>query len=157
MERIVGMYKPDVIGSPGFVTLTLSNRQQDASDELADLLREVTASRVVGGRVTDVITHSRANGTSTSPIEHYFRVEDWAAVLSCTVAFDADDGVRVVGVSVDGNAVSDLVYHDGVFDALPYLRRDALGVIPTGRHTPPLFPRSGAINSTGTMKVIEKV
>lgn len=157
MERIVGMYKPDVIGSPGLVTLTLSNRQQDASDELADLLREVTASRVVGGRVTDVITHSRANGTSTSPIEHYFRVEDWAAVLSCTVAFDADDGVRVVGVSVDGNAVSDLVYHDGVFDALPYLRRDALGVITTGRHTLALFPSSGAINSTVTMKVIEKI
>ena len=137
--------------------MTLSNRRPDASDEIADLLREVTASRVIGGRVSDVTTHSRANGTSTSPIEHYFRVEDWAAVLSCLVTFDADDGVRVTAVTVDNNTVSDLVYHDGAFDALPYLRRDDLGVITKGRHTLALFPDSGAVNSTVTLKVIEKI
>ena len=156
-ERIVAITRPDVIGQPSRVTLTLSNRLHDAADEIADLLREVTASRVIGGRVTDVTTHSRAEGTSTSPIEHYFRVEDWAAVLSCQVTFDADDGVRVVGVTLDGNTVSDLVYHDGRFDALPYLRRDSLGVISTGRHTLAIFPDSGAVNSTVTMKVIEKI
>ena len=156
-ERIIGIMKPDVIGSPGKVTLTLSNRTSDASDEIADLLREVTANRVIGGRVTDVTTHSRAEGTSTSPIVHYFRVEDWAAVLTCTMTFDADDGVRVVGVSVDGSTVSDLVYADGCFDALPYLRRDSLGVISTGRHTLTIYPDSGAVNSTVTMKVIEKI
>ena len=156
-ERIVAITLPDVIGQPSRVMLTLSNRLHDAADDIADLLREVTASRVIGGRVTDVTTHSRAEGTSTSPIEHYFRVEDWAAVLSCEVVFDADNGVRVVGVTVDGNTVSDLVYHDGRFDAQPYLRRDSLGVISTGRHTLAIFPNSGAVNSTGTMKVIEKI
>ena len=156
-ERIVAVTHPDLIGQPGRVTLTLSNRISDASDEIADLLREVTASRVIGGRVSDVVTHSRAEGTSTSPIVHYFRVEDWAAVLSCVMTFDADDGVRVVGVSVDNNIVSDLVYHDGRFDALPYLRRNALGVIDVGRHTLTLFPDRGAINSTVAMKVIEKI
>ena len=156
-ERVVALHKPDVIGRPGQVTVTLSNRRPDASDEIADLLREVTASRVIGGRVSDVTTHSRANGTSTSPIEHYFRVEDWAAVLSCLVTFDADDGVRVTAVTVDNNTVSDLVYHDGAFDALPYLRRDDLGVITKGRHTLALFPDSGAVNSTVTLKVIEKI
>ena len=111
----------------------------------------------MGGRVTDVTTHSRAAGTASSPVEHYFRVEDWAAVLHCRVTFDPDDGVRMTAVSVDGNTVSDLVYHDGVFDALPYLRRDALGVITPGRHTLALFPDNGAVNSTVTMKVIEKI
>lgn len=156
-ERIISVTHPDVIGSPGKVVLTLSNRLPDASDEIADLLREVTSSRVIGGRVTDVVTSNRANGTSTSPVVHYFRVEDWAAVLSCQVTFDADDGVRVVGVSVDGNTVSDLVYHDGYFDALPYLKRDIFGVITTGRHTLALYPDSGAVNSTVKMKVIEKI
>lgn len=156
-ERVVALHKPDVIGRPGQVRVTLSNRRQDASDEIADLLREVTASRVIGGRVTDIVTHSRANGTSTSAIEHYFRVEDWAAVLSCLVTFDADDGVRVTAVTVDGNTVSDLVYHDGAFDALPYLRRNDLGVITQGRHTLAIFPDSGAVNSTVTLKVIEKI
>lgn len=156
-ERVIGIYRPDVFGAPGKVTLTLSNRISDASDEIADMLREVTASRVIGGRVSDVTTHSRAEGTSTSPIVHYFRVEDWAAVLSCTMTFDADDGVRVVGIAVDNNEVPSLVYADGSFDALPYLKRDSLGVITTGRHTLSLFPDSGAINSTVTMKVIEKI
>lgn len=156
-ERIVALHKPDVISQPGRVTVTLCSRMHDASDEIADMLREVTASRVLGGRVTDVTTSSRAEGTSTSRIEHYFRVEDWAAVLACQVTFDADEGVRVVGVSVDNNAVSDLVYSDGRFDALPYLRRDDLGVITTGRHTLAIYPDSGAVNSTVTLKVIENI
>lgn len=156
-ERIIAITHPDVIGQPGRVTLTLCNRISDASDEIADLLREVTASRVIGGRVTDITVHNRAEGTSASPIVHYFRVEDWAAVLSCTMTFDADDGVRVVGVRVDGNAVSDLVYHDGRFDALPYLRRDDLGVIDVGRHYLSIYPDQGAVNTTVTMKVIEKI
>lgn len=156
-ERIVAVTHPDVIGQPGRVTLTLSNRISDASDEIADLLREVTASRVIGGRVTDITVQNRASGTASSPIVHYFRVEDWAAVLSCTMTFDADDGVRVVGVRVDGNAVSDLVYHDGRFDALPYLRRDSLGVIDVGRHYLSVYPDQGGVNTTISMKVIEKI
>lgn len=156
-ERIVGLRKPDVIGSPGLVTVTLCSRVKDTSDEIADMLREVTASRVIGGRVSDVTTNSRAQGSSNSPIVHYFRVEDWAAVLSCTMTFDPDDGVTVLRVAVDGNAVPQVVFGDGSFDALPYLRRDSLGVIDTGRHTLSLFPNSGAVNSTVTMKVIEKI
>lgn len=156
-ERIVALRRPDVISKPGRVTVTLCSRMHDASDEIADMLREVTASRVLGGRVTDVTTSSRAQGTSASRIEHYFRVEDWAAVLACQVSFDADEGVRVVGVSVDNNAVSDLVYADGRFDALPYLRRDELGVITPGRHTLAIYPDSGAVNSTVTLRVIEKI
>ena len=69
-ERIIAIRKPDVISAPGQVTLTLSNRISDTSDEIADLLREVTASRVIGGRITDVRDDNRASGTSTSVIAH---------------------------------------------------------------------------------------
>lgn len=156
-ERVVGLHKPDVIGTPHQVTVTLCSRVQDASDEIADMLREVTASKVLGGRVTDVNAHNRAQGTSASPIVHYFTTQDWAAILDCTMSFDPDDGVRVVDVAVDGNAVPDAAWADGSFDALPYLRRDALGVVSVGRHTFSIYPDSGAVNSTVAMKVIEKI
>lgn len=156
-ERIVALHRPDLITQPLRVTVTLCSRMPDASDEIADMLREVTASRIIGGRVSDVSSTNRAEGTAASRIEHHFRVEDWAAVLACQVAFDADEGVRVVGVSVDNNAVSDLVYADGRFDALPYLRRDELGVITPGRHTLAIYPDNGAVNSTVKLKVIEKI
>lgn len=156
-ERVIGIHRPDVYGKPGLITLTLSNRISDASDEIADMLREVTASRILGGRVADATTHNRAEGTSTSRIEHYFRVEDWAAVLSCQVIFDPDDGVRVVDMMVDNNPVPDEAWSDGAFDALPYLRRDSLGMVTTGRHTLAIYPDSGAVNSTVTLKVIEKL
>lgn len=156
-ERIVALHKPDVIGRPGQVTLTLSNRLHDASDEIADMLREVTASQIIGGRVTDVTTHSRAEGTATSRIVHYFRVADWAAILACLVAFEPDSGVRVVGISVDNNPVPDEVYAAGSFNALPYLKRDELGVVTTGRHTLAIFPDAGAVESDVTLKVIEKI
>lgn len=155
--RVIARTHPDVIGQPGRVVLTLSNRQRDASDEIAALLQEVTASRIIGGRVSDVNTSSRAQGSATSPIEHYFRVEDWAAVLACRVTFNADDGVEVVGVSVDGAAVNADVYEGGVFDALPYLARDELGLVTVGRHTLAIFPDNGAVSSTVTLKVIEKI
>ena len=156
-ERVTGLRKPDVFGAPGQVTVTLCSRVHDASDEIADMLREVMASHLIGGRVTDVTFENRAEGTAASPIVHYFHTEDWAAVLACTMRFDPDDGVRVVGVSVDGNEVPGVVYADGSFDALPYLKRNDLGVITAGRHTFTVFPSEGAVNTSVAMKVIEKI
>lgn len=156
-ERVVAIRKPDVLGKPGLATLTLCNRLSDTSDEIAEMLREVTASKILGGRVTDVITHSRANGTSTARIEHYFRVESWAAVLGCIATFDPDDGVRVVDIMVDNNPVPEASWVNGSFNALPYLKRNTLGEITTGRHTLAIYPDSGAVNSTVTLKVIENL
>ena len=156
-ERVVGIRKPDVFGTPGYAVLTLCNRLQDASDEIAGMLREVTADRLMGGQLSEVTTHSRANGTATSRIEHYFRVESVAAVLSCMVSFDADDGVQVVGIAMDNNDIPASVYQSGHFDAIAYLKRDENGVITTGRHTLAIYPDSGAVNSTVTLKVIQGV
>ncbi len=156
-ERIVGIRKPDVIAAPGQMTLTLCSQLHDTSDEIANMLREVTASKVIGGRVTDAVMHNRAEGTASSPIVHYFYTQDWAAILACTMSFDPDDGVRVVDVAVDGNAVPNIAFSDGSFDALPYLKRDALGLVTVGRHTFTIYPSSGPVNSTVAMKVIEKI
>ena len=154
-ERVVALDKPDVFSSPGLMTVTLSNQLSDASDEIADMLREVTADKLIGGRVTDVTTHSRANGQSSAPVEHYFHVESWAAVLACLVSLDPDDGVSIVDVRMDQNPIPDEVWRTGSFDALAYMKRDELGVITTGRHTLAIYPNSGAVNSTVTLKVIE--
>ena len=52
VERIVAMHIPDVFGQPGRVTLTLANRQPALSDEIADLLREVNASKITSFSVS---------------------------------------------------------------------------------------------------------
>ena len=154
--RVVAISRPDVIGRPGEMTATLSNRLRDTADEIADMIREVTASRVIGGRVTTATTNSYFQGTSTSAVEHYFRVENMAAVLTCAVALDPDPGVEIVRVTVDGTAVPKAVWQSGAFDALPYLSRDDLGVVRTGRHTLAVFPDDGGVGSTVTVKGIEK-
>lgn len=156
-ERVVALRKPDVITRPGQMTATLSDRIHDTADEIADMIREVTASRVIGGRVTDVTTTSYFEGSSASAVEHYFRVEDWAAILHCRVTLEPSSGVSVVRVTVDNNPVPANVWAGGAFDALPYLRRDDLGVVTTGRHTLAIFPDQGGVGSTVTMKVIEKI
>lgn len=156
-ERIVSLEEPDVIATPGLIRVSLCSRVSDASDEIADILREVTASKILGGRVTDVTTNSRANGTSTSRIEHYFRVDNIASVLGATAWLDPDDGVRVVEVRVDENLVPSSAWADNVFSILPYLKRDALGLVTGGRHTLAIYPDSGAVNSTITLKVIQNI
>ena len=157
-ERVVALHKPDVISRPGQVRVTLSSRLNDASDEIAAMLREVMASQIIGGRVSSITTHSRAAGTSVSRIEHYFRVEaGWASVLGALAAFDPDDGVSVVQIQVDNATVPQSVWKSGAFDLLPYLRRDALGLIASGRHTLSIYPDNGAVNSTMTLRVIESV
>lgn len=154
--RVVAITRPDVISRPGEMTATLSNRPQDASDEIAEMLREVTASRVIGGRVTDLTTTSYFEGTATSAVEHYFRAGDAAAVLSCQVTLDPDSGVEIVRVTVDGETVPKAVWQGGVFDALPYLSRDELGVVTKGRHTLAVFPDAGGVGSTVVVRVIER-
>lgn len=153
--RVVAVTRPDVISRPGEMTATLSNRLRDTADEIADMIREVTASRVIGGRVTEQTTSSYFAGDSNSAVEHYFRIGSLAAVLSCAVALDPDSGVDIVRVTVDGSAVPQSVWQTGAFDALPYLSRDDLGLVKAGRHTLAIFPDEGGVGSTVTVKGIE--
>lgn len=162
-ERVVAIVKPDVYGAPGQVTVTLSNHIRDMSDEIAALLREVTAEKLLGGQVNEVVSKNRAEGSYASPIVHYFTIESWAALLDARFAFTPDSGVSVTDLAIDDTYVPDAVWQSGSFSGLKYLKRDALGLPTTGRHSFTLHPAAGAIGTTGavastiTMKVIQKV
>lgn len=159
VERIVAMHIPDVFGQPGRVTLTLANRQPALSDEIADLLREVNASKLIGGKLTDLTFHNRANGTYTSPIVHYFTLEEYPSVLSCVMRMIPDSGVYIQTIMIDGAEIPYKVWSSLNFDALPYLRRTSTGAVDAGQHALLMMPTNpgGFVTTAITLKVIEKV
>ena len=162
-ERVIAVDKPDVCASPGQAVVTLSNRlkQQTETAEIDELVRQVTAGKLLGGVVTEVSNKNRAHGTSTSPVVHYFDVEDWAALLDARVDFSADTGGTIRSVRVDGFSVDDEVWKGRSFSLMPYLKHDELGCIAVGQHWVSFRPYgdsasdSVGVNSTVTMTVIE--
>lgn len=163
-ERVIAIDKPDVYGAPGQVTLTLCSRLKRQTDkaEIDEIVRQVTAGKLIGGKVTEVKDTNRAHGSVTSPIVHYFDIEDWAAVLDVRISFDPDSGVSMQNVRVDSAHPPDEEWRGGSFSAMPYLRRDELGLIAQGEHWVAFSPSNGTygqncgVNSTVTMTVIEK-
>ena len=163
-ERVIAIDKPDVYGAPGQVTLTLCSRLKRQSDkaEIDEIVRQVTAGKLIGGKVTEVTDSNRAHGSVTSPVVHYFDIEDWAAVLDVRISFDPDSGVSMQNVRVDSAHPPDEEWRGGSFSAMPYLKRDELGLIAQGRHWVAFSPSNGTygescgVNSTVTMTVIEK-
>ena len=163
-HQIIAIHKPDVYGAPGQVTLTLSNRlkRQSEKAEIEEIVRQVTAGKLIGGKVTEFTDSNRAHGSVTSPIVHYFTIEDWAAVLDVRISFDPDSGVSMQNVRVDSAHPPDEEWRGGSFSAMPYLRRDALGCIAQGEHWVAFSPTNGTygqncgVNSTVTLTVIEK-
>ncbi len=156
-ERIIAMTKPDVFGKPGQVTLTLCNHIHDVADEIADMLREVTADRTLGGALRDVATSNRAAGTTASGIAHYFRVEKGPTVLGAVAQLDPDEGVTIGSIQVDGADVPLDTLHDDRFDLMPYLNRAESGSVLAGRHALSIFPVEGAVNSTVTLQLIDSI
>lgn len=159
VERIVAMHMPDVFGQPGRVTLTLANRQPALSDEIADLLREVNASKLIGGKLSDLTFRNRASGTYTSPIEHFFTLEEYPSVLSCVMRMIPDNGVYIQTIMIDGVEIPYRVWSSLTFDALPYLRRTATGAVDPARHSLLMMPTNpgGFVTTAITVKVIERV
>lgn len=163
-ERVIAIDKPDVYGAPGQVTLTLCSRlkRQSEAEELDEIVRQVTADKLIGGKVTEVTDSNRAYGSVTAPVVHYFTIADWAAVLDVRISFDPDSGVSMQNVRVDSAHPPDEEWRSGSFSAMPYLRRDALGLIAQGEHWVAFSPSNGTygqscgVNSTVTMTVIEK-
>ncbi len=160
-ERIISIHQDDVYGQPGQMTLTLSNRlrRQTEAAEIDMLVRQATASKLLGGTVTEVVSKNRAFGTYTSPIVHYFDIEDWAALLDVHIDFTPDLNIQVLKVSVDGNNPEESVWSSGSFNATSYLRQDELGQIAQGQHYVSFYPigsDSCGVSSTVTMTVIEK-
>lgn len=160
VERIVAMHIPDVFGQPGRVTLTLANRQPALSDEIADLLREVNASKLIGGKLTELTFRNRATGTYTAPISHPFTLDEYPSVLSCVMRMTADNGVYIQTIMVDGTEIPYSVWgKTQSLDALPYLRRTSTGAVDSGQHSLLMMPTNpgGFVTSVITLKVIEKM
>lgn len=164
MERVISVDKPDVYAAPGQAVVTLSNRlkQQTESAEIDELVRQVTAGKLLGGVVTEVTDKNRAYGTSTSPLVHNFDVEDWAALLDARIDFSVDVGGTIRSVRVDSVSVDEEVWKGRSFSLMPYLKHDELGRIAVGQHWVSFRPYgdsaedSVGVNSTVTMTVIDK-
>lgn len=163
-HRIIAIQKPDVYGAPGQVVLTLCNRlkHQSEADEIDEIVRQVTAGKLLGGKVTEVVDENRAYGSVPAPVVHYFNIEDWAAVLDVRISVDPDSGVSIQNIRVDSAHPPDEEWRSGSFSAMPYLRRDELGLIAQGQHWVAFSPSNGTygescgVSSTVTMTVIEK-
>ncbi len=163
-ERIIAIDEPDVFGAPGQTVLTLSNhlKIQTEKEELDELVRQATASRLIGGTVTEVVEQHYGQGTTDAPIYHYFDVEDWAAVLDVQITLNPNSGVYIRSLILDGQYPAGSLWTNGSLSALPFLRRDELGQIARGRHSLVIYPSNGnagetcGVSSTVTMTVIKK-
>lgn len=156
-HRIVAIDKPDVIGDPGHAVVTLSNRlkQQSEADEVAELVRLVTAGKLLGGSVITLEERNYAHGSYTAPVVHNFTIEDWPALLDARVSFFVPASAVIRDVRVDGNAPADDVWKPGTFSLMPYLRRDELGSIARGQHQISFLPYgASAADSVGVTSVV---
>jgi hypothetical protein len=159
-ERIIQVEKPDVYGSPGLTRLTLSSRLRDTSDEIAALLHDVTADRLVGGRVEEIAGDNYAEGTANAPVVHYFTLKDWRALLDVRVSWQVGSGVTMRELRVDGAVIPKAVWQGGEFSALIHLSQNDLGQPAPGTHYVSFYPSDGAggtsgVRSTVTMKIIQ--
>ena len=163
-QRIIAIDKPDVFGAPGQATLTLATRTKPINEaaEIDELVRLVTASKLLGGTVTQEEDTNRAYGSYQSPVVHYFDVEDWAAVLDVRIRYQLDAGASLRDVRIDGFFPREDEWKNSSFSAMPYLKRDALGQIAQGQHWVSFLPygssstTSVGVSSTVTMTVIDK-
>ena len=163
-ERIIAVDKPDVISAPGQAVVTLSNRMKQQTDaaEIDELVRLVTAGKLVGGSITELKNDNRAYGSYNSPVVHPFTIEDWAALLDVRVTFRTDVGATMRSIRVDSTVVDSDAWKGRSFSAMPYLRHDELGQIARGEHVISFHPYgdsatdSVGVNSSVTLTVIEK-
>ncbi len=163
-ERIIAIDKPDVFGVPGQAVLTLSNRLKIQSEqaELDDLVRQVTAGKLLGGTVLELTDRNYAHGAVNAPIVHRFDVEDYAAILDVRIQINPNAGVSIQAVRVDSVLPEEAEWRSGSFSLMPCLTRDALGQIARGEHRVSISPTNGAygescgVESIVTLTVIEK-
>lgn len=158
---ITDIVHEDLIGRPGHMTLTLSPSTRDWTDEMALLRQDALADKLLGGTVTETVTENTADGTATSPVVHYFTVEDGGMLLSVRCAFHPADGVHLVNIRVDDTYLPQALWQHGSFEAFGYLKRDANGLPLNGTHRFILYPSTGVagelawVASTVTLTHIE--
>ncbi len=165
-ERVISVRYPAVYGNGEDTQLTLANRVRTVSDEIAELLREATNSKLLGGSVkSETDTASYGTVTPGKPLAQYIDIKEYGNVLSVKVQYKAR--VNSTGASVDCRIrVDDTEVPAGAIkgqtvDILRYLTADENGVPTVGEHTISYFPitltsNECTVSATATIKTIEK-
>lgn len=156
-ERVVGISWRDVITRPSEVTATLANRLRDIADELAELMRQATRGKLIGGTIkTEELENHNDSVTQSSSLDHYFSIAGYGNTVSVMAAFSPAN-CRLV---VDGiNEVPSDVSSSGSVNLLRYLKADDNGVPVVGSHRVSYFARGTgtiSVSSKITIKTIEK-
>lgn len=164
-ERVIGLTWPDVYGQPERVDVTLANRIRDAADEIAELMREATNSKLIGGKVETVEESARAGSiTPGSPFAQSFDVTGYGNVLNVKTSYRVvtSEGSEVnAHITVDGNAVDDSEAAARIVDITRYLSKDDTGVPTVGTHRVVIQPATvntmtSEVDNTITIKQIGK-
>lgn len=160
-ERVVAISYPDVYCQPQKAIVTLANKVKNMSDEVADLMREASSSKLIGGTVeTTEIKSNAGEITSTSPIVEHFNIESYGNLLAARVAYRCSPSASC-NVRVDGTSITGTESQGGTVDIFPYLARDESGVPTVGDHYVSLSPIASSsiehwVYLTITLKTIEK-
>lgn len=164
-ERVVMLEWPDVYRSPKRVEVTLANRTRTASDEIAELMREATNSKLLGGSVETIEESARAGQiTPASPFVQSFDITGYGNVLNVKTAYRVvtSTGNEVnAHITVDGNVVEDSVAAARIVDITRYLSKDENGVPTVGTHKVVIQPATvntmtSEVDNTITIKQIGK-
>lgn len=158
-ERIMSMKWDDLLGDPFRVGLTLANKAQEASDELADLIKRTSAANLVGGKVKTSKFVGKSSGTGGTYEVTYFDIEKTPALLEVSSTYTMQpnayhhwwvDGVDQ-GLSPRGQKQLDL---------MPLLKKDTFGSV-VGRHSMtiainPSVKGTVFVNNVITVKAVVK-
>lgn len=158
MEKVISISWRDVVGDPTNVSAYLANRLRDVSDELAELMREATNSKLIGGTVKSAESSNYYEGiTQSNSLVHYFSITGYGNTLSVRAQYTPAGECRLL---VDGETeVPADEAESGTVDILRYLKSDENGVPTVGEHNVQYFARGTAtlsVKSTVTVKAIEK-
>lgn len=157
LERLVGVDYPDVYGRPTVITATLSAFVRKASDEIAQLMREATNSKLLGGKIDEkTFNASHSGATVSNPLVRYFQVEGYGNVIRVSLTYTQSQ--KQGNLTVDGTGVGE-IEQNTLIDITPYLKRDENGVVTVGDHWIRITPNSSVdgIGITATITVTSVV
>lgn len=146
-DRVIAKHYPDVYGRPNKVTVTLANKIRTVGDEIANLFREVTHSKLLGGTIkTEEKTSSTAGIYVEDPYATFFDVSDYGNLIAVRLTYTCRKSGTAEDVQcriyVDGKQIPQEEDKGGVVDVLKYLERDSNGIVTTGQHEIGLSPMS---------------
>lgn len=165
-ERVVSISYPDVYGTPEKATVTLANKIRNLTDEIADLMRETSSTKLIGGTVeTTEFKNSAGEITSSDPMVSTFQITSYGNLLAAKVRYtatDIDGNNAKCRVRVDGNTIEGAQDMAQPIDIMRYIKTDESGVPVVGDHYVELSPVASYsyiehwVHSTVILKTIEK-